>query len=50
MRRTIILTSLFATGLCHGSTTLIDASFPEGTGTNPTFLEIDNRVGSNSWI
>ena len=49
MRRTIILTTLLATGLCHGSTTLIDVSFPAGTGTNPTSLEIDNGVGSNSW-
>ena len=29
--------------------TLIDVSFPEGTGTNPTFLEIDNGVGDNVW-
>ncbi|MFT4550530.1 MAG: hypothetical protein ACI8XO_000507 [Verrucomicrobiales bacterium] len=31
--------------------TLINASFPDGTGTNATFLEIDNGVGDgmNSW-
>lgn len=31
--------------------TLIDVSFPDGTGTNPLFLEIDNEVGEdNVWI
>ncbi|MEP2775170.1 MAG: PEP-CTERM sorting domain-containing protein [Luteolibacter sp.] len=45
----LFLSSLLACGICQGSTTLIDVTFPSGTGTNPTFLEIDNGVGSNSW-
>lgn len=33
------------------SQTLIDVAFPDGTGTNATFLEIDNEVGggANMW-
>ena len=33
----------------QADTILIDADFPGGTWTNPTFTEIDNDVGNNSW-
>ena len=50
MYKPVLLATFLATGICHGTTTLIDVSFPDGTGTNPTFLEIDNGVGaSNTW-
>lgn len=49
MHKPIVFAAFLATGICHGSTTLIDVSFPTGTGTNPTFLEIDNGVGANTW-
>ena len=48
LSRLALLTTLLPTSLCHGAT-LIDATFPGGTGTNPTFLEMDNAVGANSW-
>ena len=35
-------------GSATAQVTLIDVAFPSGTGTNPTFLEIDNGVGSNN--
>lgn len=46
-----LLCSLLAAGISHGAGTLIDVSFPDGTGTNPTFLEIDNGLGggTSSW-
>lgn len=47
--KSILLTSLLAAGLASGSTTLLDVNFPDGTGTNPNFLEIDNGVGANTW-
>ena len=30
------------------ASTLIDVTFPDGTGTNPTFLEIDNGLGGGA--
>ncbi|MGJ8655565.1 MAG: PEP-CTERM sorting domain-containing protein [Akkermansiaceae bacterium] len=48
MKYAILLTTLSAS-LVNGMTTLIDVNFPGGTGINPTFTEIDNEVGDNSW-
>jgi len=43
--------SLLASLSITKAQTLIDVSFPDGTGTNATFLEIDNDVGggTNMW-
>ena len=49
MYKSIAFAAFLTTGICHGSTTLIDVTFPTGTGTNPTLLEIDNAVGTNTW-
>ena len=44
-----LLLTILAMANCHG-VTLIDVTFPTGTGTNPTFTEIDNGVGTtNTW-
>jgi hypothetical protein len=48
MPRTLFLTFLLSAGLSHGATTLIDVTFPTGTGTNPNFSEIDNAVGGGT--
>lgn len=45
-----LLLALFAAGAASlHAQSLIDVTFPDGTGTNPTFLEIDNGVGDNFW-
>lgn len=55
MYKSIFLPAILATGLAigasHGATTLLDVTFPSGTGTNPNFLVIDNGVGApnNTW-
>lgn len=48
MIRLIFSTTVLCAGFSH-AVTIIDANFPDGTGTNPLFLEIDNAVGSNTW-
>ena len=46
----VLLVISACAGTTLGQVTLIDVDFPNGTGTNPTFLEIDNGVGgTNSW-
>lgn len=49
MKKNLIFASLLVPSLCQGAGLLIDVNFPDGTGTNPTFLEIDNGVGVNTW-
>jgi len=49
IHKSIILATLLTAGMSHGSTTLIDVTFPGGTGTNPTFNGFSNNVGTNSW-
>ena len=49
MKHKALSSLLLSTAVAHGSTTLIDVTFPTGTGTNPTFTEIDNGLGSSSW-
>lgn len=46
---TRILPSLCACATSLHAQTLVDVTFPDGIGTNPTFLEIDNGVGDNLW-
>ncbi|MGJ8655564.1 MAG: PEP-CTERM sorting domain-containing protein [Akkermansiaceae bacterium] len=48
MKYAILLTTL-TVSLANGMTTLIDVNFPGGTGINPTFTEINNGAGTNSW-
>jgi hypothetical protein len=49
MTKHVLLASLLFPTLSQGSGILIDVNFPDGTGTNPNFLEIDNGVGDNTW-
>ena len=44
----ILVLSLLATGVSLGAGTLIDVSFPDGTGTNAGFSEIDNGLGGGT--